>query len=290
MTKKSPETLIAICDVVASGILSYAAACRSVGVSARSFWSWIKASQSGDEEFIVEYLGERIQFARAVNAARRMALHEMRGRMEQKSIFGYDEPIFYMGMPTWKPDPRCVGIDDPDIREMLGYPRDGLLRDESGAVVQNVIHHEPPVALQLRVAEMAFPNEYRPGTNSTVAISGSAVVGVAMMKPMTGPPKIPPAPPLPQLEVMDAPDQLAIPETDEPSEEIADEETAEDQDRVAAPVRADPMIIEEAPANYQPPTPDPLLASCKSVSPLVADLLARARAPIGSPERTKPII
>lgn len=296
MTKRTPpETLIELCDVIASGVLSYAAACRAVGISTRAFWKYIKASQGGDETYLIEYLGEQIQFAKAVNASRRMALHEMRGRMEQKSIMGYDEPVFYMGMPTYKPDPRCIGMmDDPDLLELLGLPRDGLLRDENGAVVQNVIHRESPIALQLRVAEMAFA-EYRPTTNSNVAISGSvsAVVGVAMVAPRTSPPVIPPAPPLPQLEVLDDADDLQIPETNSDApEEPPDDEPADDVQPIPPQARpTERVIAEPTPAQYQPTPPAAPLAPARTGRPLSAlerDLLTRAR---GTPEeRAAPIM
>jgi hypothetical protein len=173
--KRTPKTLIAICDTMASGILSYEKAAAVNDVSGRSIWQWIKMSQGDDPELIIEYLGEEVQFARALIGARRIALHEARGRMEQKSILGYEEPIFYNGMPTWQPDPACVGWTE-DERADLGFPRDGLLRDKNGCTIQNSLHHEPPVALQLRVVEAAFPKEYRPGVNQSVDVAHSGVV------------------------------------------------------------------------------------------------------------------
>jgi hypothetical protein len=300
MTTK-PETMIAICDTIASGIMSYSKACAMNGLPSSTFWDLIKRSQSNDERLVIEYLGEQIQFAKAVNAARRMALHEMRGRMEQKSIFGYDEPVFYMGEPTWKRDPRTVGWTE-DEREAFGFSRDGLLRDENGACIQNVIHHEPPIALQLRVAEMAFPTEYRPGTNNTVAVSGGAVVGVQMMKPSNGPPKIPPAPPLPQLEVIRETDELAVPEMAD-DEEITDvtdtppdDDPAQDDFTPLPPQPPAPeperVIREATPEQYQP-TPQivplaPVERAGRPLSDLERDLLTRAR---GTPaQRSAPVM
>lgn len=289
--KRTPETLIAICDTIASGILSYAAACRVNNVSSRAFWGWIKASQGGDEDYLIEYLGEQIQFSKAINAARRIALHEIRASFEQRCLMGHDEIQTYMGEITWQKDRRCVGIDDPDIREMLGYQRDGFLRNEAGEVVPNVVHRQAPVAAVLRVIEAAFPVEYRPGTNNTVAISGSAVVGVQMMRPSNKPPVIPPAPPLPQLEVLDDADELQIPETDD---DVLDDEpaAADDMQPITQPgVQSDErMIAEPTPAEYQPSPPAAPLAPTRSGRPLSAlerDLLSRAR---GTPEqRAAPI-
>jgi hypothetical protein len=187
---------------------------------------------------MMDYLGSRVQFAQAINAARRIALHEMRGRMEMKSVLGYDEPIFYNGMPTWQPDPVTVGWT-PEEREALGFRADGLL-EVDGKVVQNTIHHEPPVALQLRVAEMAFPKEYRPGVNSSVDVNHRGTVGIQHSKPTNysaGPPTVPPPPvpppalrpgKLPQLGVMNAPDELQIPETEPDDDTVATDDDLED--------------------------------------------------------------
>jgi hypothetical protein len=117
--RASDDQLNELLEVLASGVLSYAKACRAVGLSVRTFWEYVKRSRAGDEEMLIDWLGERVQFATAIGNARRMALFEARGRMEQRSILGHDEPIFFQGMPTWKPDPAVVGIEDPDIREML---------------------------------------------------------------------------------------------------------------------------------------------------------------------------
>jgi hypothetical protein len=223
MTLKSPKTLIGIIDTLASGVLSYAQAARVNGVSERTFWHWIKQSQQdADPDLVVEFLGEQVPFARAANAARRIAVHEARGRMEMRGVLGHDEPIFYNGMPTWKPDPRCVGMSEED-RDLLGYPKDGLLRDANGCCIQNTIHHEPPVALALRVVEAAFPKEYRPGINSTVDVSHS-ISGVQHVQKSDyagGPPRVPPPPPPPRPTLLP---ELAVifPESEPEDDDLAD--------------------------------------------------------------------
>src|SRR6267142_5786663 len=145
MTTRSPELLEAMCNKHAQGLLAYEDLGRYFGVPHSTLWSWIKASNNGDEKFLIEYLGERMQFAKALGQARKLALYEVRGRLEQKSLRGYDEPVFFQGQPTYKRDTRCLDIDDPDIREMLGFSRDGYLRGADGLPVQNTVHHEPPV-------------------------------------------------------------------------------------------------------------------------------------------------
>jgi hypothetical protein len=302
MTRKSPETLLAICNTIAGGIMAYSKACAINGVPQSTFWDWIKASQGGDETLMIDYLGETLPFHKAVNGARRMALHEMRGRFEEKNVLGWDEPIFYMGMPTWKPDPRVIGIADEDIREMLTGYRDGLLRDANGACIQNTIHHNPPVAAVLRSLEMAFPGEYRPGTTSQVSIASNVAIGVNFPKPRDysgKPPAIPPAPALPQLQILPETDELQIPETEDDDElraMLGEDEPAEVTDTPPEtyaefvpeqPKQAEPepvMIAEPTPEKYQPGA-NPLIQprNGRPLSDLERDLLARLPGKLSRP-------
>jgi hypothetical protein len=290
MVKKSPEKFTEICNTIASGILAYSHACKINDVSYGQFWSWIKASQQGDEQFVFEYLGDEIPFHKAVNAARRIALHEMRGKFEQRNCLGWDEAVFFSGMPTWKPDARAVGLDE-DTRELLGYRRDGLL-EINGQLVQNTIHHEPPVAAVLRTLEMAFPGEYRPTSTNIVQATVNGTMGVGIVPRRSredGPPQIPPPPPKPlaQLEVIPQSDELTIPETEpEPEPDVTDTEpTVESPDEFipTTPPEAEVRIIAvPTPPEYAPPPSAPVLMtqaerSGRPLSDLERDLLSRAR-------------
>jgi hypothetical protein len=156
----------------------------------------------------------------------------------------------------------ALGLSTATVYEAIAkgeLPRDGLARDRFGNCIQNTIHHEPPVALQLRVAEMAFPKEYRPGATSELSISGGAAIGVQMVKApdYSRPPAIPPAPPLPQLELMDAPDQTQITEmANEEPEEVAYQTAPDEPEQPFQPQPfarepdPEPMIRELPPQEY----------------------------------------
>jgi hypothetical protein len=210
-----------------------------------------------------------------VHAARRVALHEVRGRLEEKTM-GWDEPVFYQGMPCWKPDPRCVGMSEDD-RDMLGYRRDGLLEDENGCVVQNTIHHQGSDALLLRVAEMAFPSEYRPGQNVSSTVTHNGVVGIQHSKPtnyQAGPPPVPPAPVPPQITFVPAPapetdaeldDMLALPDAALPSSsenilEGPEPEPGETEPEPVPPVASPTVTAPEPLAPDDPPCRAPRTA------------------------------
>lgn len=285
---KSEAKLLEICDMFASG-LSYRSSAKACGVASRTLFQWLKQSNAGDEDFIITYCDEQMQFSQAMALARKMLHMEVRANLERRSMLGHDEPIFFGGMPTFKPDFRTVGWTE-DEREAYGFPRDGLLRDEQGRVIQNTIHREPPIEAVLRVLEMSFGEEYTPTTNTNIINKDT---GVSRADPISNKMAVPPKPVRPQLEVLsDVPadeiDDLLGPEP-EPVES-PDEDDEPQQDAIPASTAIDPgpVIKEPTPAEYAP-TVIPLIAprSGRPLSPLELDLIRRKDA---APEiRSAPI-
>jgi hypothetical protein len=187
MTLKSPEKLLEIIEARASGMTCVGAA-MSCGVAARTFWWWLKLSKEGDPDFLVEYLGEEMQFVRAMTLAREIIYLRIRDEFERRSLLGHEEKIFFQGRPSWVEFEAAVGLDE-DTREMLGYPRDGLARDADGNRIQHTLHHMPPIQAQLRALEVAFP-EFTPGQRVETTVTNR---NPPAPKP-SGPPVIPPPP------------------------------------------------------------------------------------------------
>ncbi|WP_154071933.1 hypothetical protein [Bradyrhizobium erythrophlei] len=189
------------------------------------------------------------------------------------------------GRVCWQEEPRAVGLD-PDTRELLGFERDGLIRDANGACIPLTEHHEPPVAAVLRVLEVAF-DEYTPKTKTNVTQNVSGIVGVQVVKAMTGPPAIPPAPvPPPQLEILPDPDDaVALAELlgDEPDDidggngDDPVDEPEPEPEMVAAP-EPGPIMIQTAPPPEYVAGPNPLIQprdGRRPLSDLERDLLSR---------------
>ncbi len=67
-------------------------------------------------------------FHKAVAVARRLALHDVVGRMETRAISGSVEKLFYQGRPTFVEDETLAHLTDEDL-VTFGIP-DRYLRDE----------------------------------------------------------------------------------------------------------------------------------------------------------------
>jgi hypothetical protein len=145
--------------------------------------------------------------------------------------------------------------------------------------------------------EAAF-KDMRPNVISEVTVKGNIAVGVgiAPKRDYSGPPPtIPPPPYLPELEVLDDDASLDMPD-DELDDFLGPEPLAPRinlivaQQIVQSEPEPEPEEMATVPDGTVEPAVEPLvLRSGKPLSPLAADLLARARAPLGSPDRTKPI-
>jgi len=123
MTKKTPETLLAVLDTLASGNVVYSDAAVACGVRPNTFWHWMRASQlNRDPDLIVPYLSEAMPFYRAVEAARQIALHDTRARTEKRSQKYLGEPVFFRDIPEFDTvrdaEPRIS--PDIDLDDLLG--------------------------------------------------------------------------------------------------------------------------------------------------------------------------
>jgi len=264
--KYSEENLGAILLLIAKGITQPPKQASAIGISPDRLNKWLYRSNGNDPLFLITYHGEQMQFAKAYSLAKRFALLELRGLVEQKSIFGTVEPSLKDGQLVWALDPAAVPLDR-ETRIMLGYHPDALKLDAQGRAVPVMIHTDAPVGLQLRVLESAF-KDFRPNVISEVTVSGSVGVGVAFAPKQNfagPPPQIPPMPPMPELEILgdvsDDPEDIEslfrAPTPPPVSIVLAPQVTIEEE---FVPEPAPPpqqVIREENPAEY---TPEPSLA------------------------------
>lgn len=303
----SEEKLIEICEAVASGTLALSRAFVQCGVGRRTGFMWLQKSQAGDESFLIAWPGDqKIPFHRALSAARNMASLDVRGTFERRCLVGDLTPVFFQGSPTWVEDERCLGLDE-DLRELLGYPRDGLLRDKFGRRIQHTIRSAPPVAAVVKFLEARFPDEYRQRSDTNVNVSGGLAVGVTaqpvqrLPSRADGPPAVPPPPRRPtiaapineaeftEVEAGATSDVAPEPMAARATEPVVDDD-AGDVFTPAPPAEPEVVIRETPPPAYVPTTNE-------ATSDLARDLLARLRGdplsrsanPVGSTKAAKPL-
>jgi hypothetical protein len=221
MTKKNPDTLVAICEMVASTGIPPKKAALQLGVSASSYHSWITQCGKNPEDWMIEFAGEMMSFNQGLALARRLRLMDALAEFERRCTEGDTQILTYKGKISWVEDEELVKLDDQTL-DQLGYP-DRYKRDENGHRIPQTIPQPPPVAAVIKLLESNFRAYAQRSTvdiNQKTQISGGVVVGGAnavKLPPVTivAPPPITIAPP---AEITDAEIEEPEPETDTVSE------------------------------------------------------------------------
>jgi hypothetical protein len=284
MTIKSKETLQAIVQNIAGGMLCYTDAARAAGASPATFWRWMKSSATGDAEFVIDFMDEKVQFADAVKNARKLAILDIAGKFESRMMNGHEERVFFQGRPQYKERPECIGLPD-DVVRLLGYDHRWQV-DESGVPIPLTIHHEPPIAGVIKVLESHFLM-YRPRSEVNVnqRVSGGVTVVDRKAKPL----------PAPVVQIA-PPSQTAVEPIEDPADDADDDvdlSADEDDDldlsdilgeEPSADVAPVELASEPEPDSEPEPQPDPPARA--GLSELERDLLDKLRAGPKSPRPT----
>jgi len=291
------QKLYAALNLIAKGIVQPTKVAKGIGMPYRTYRSWMVRSNQGDPAFLIEADdGSEIQWAAAIVQARRLAMLELRGMLEQYSIYGKEIETRFNGAPVWRTDPVAAALPE-DIREMCGYRKDALLEID-GALQPVMQHQDAPIQLQLRLLEATF-KDMRPQSVQEVNVSGGLAVGIGFA-PKTdysqGPPMVPPPPPRPVIEgsfvEVDDLEDLLGPEpitATEPSTMKSNKVT--EMDLAGGPMAPVPerVIRDTAKASETPPVQEGILAPSKplgisdsptrpATTPLMQDLYAKLAA------------
>ncbi len=264
--KKSQTTLTAICDLIAAGCLSQAEAARRCDVSVATYWSWISQSQKGNLDFVIAYCEESMTFHEAVKLARKIALHDVLGKYEQRMHEGTREKVFFQGRPQWKEREDCAGLDDQTV--MLLFGTDRWERDANGQRIQ----------LEINLGVTTISRQPKPSLPVEIL------------------------PPLPAISAPTVTDDVGDNDGDDLSELLGEEpqdiqaayvEIEQPADIQAADVeieepKKDPMVSQPAPA----PAPTIVNPRFGALTPEQAAILGRLRAniPVTAPQQPNAIV
>jgi hypothetical protein len=270
---KSPEILQQIVQNIAGGQLCYTDAARAAGASPATFWRWMKSSATGDTEFIIPFMDEKVQFADAVKNARKLAILDLEGKFLSRVAHGYEEVLTYQGRIQYKERPELLGLDD-DVVRLLGYQH-RWQTDTNGEPIPLTIHRDVAIAATIKILESHF-SIYRPRSDLNVnqRLSGGVTIVDRKAKPLPIPVPVQIAPPAQTaVEPIDDPDE----DDDLDLSDILGEEPSAD----VAPVE---LASEPEPDSEPEPQPDPPARA--GLSELERDLLDKLRAGPKSPRPT----
>jgi hypothetical protein len=177
MTKKTEETMRAICQDIADGY-SITNAARRNGVSPSSWYSWQDQSRQGNEDFLLTFAGRRVQLIDAIDTALKMVVVEGASRFMKRATFGHEEPVTFQGRECYVERDDCVGLTEDQVKEKGLQHRWVIEDEETGRIKRLTVHVQPPVAAAIKMLESYIPKLWGAKSEVTVNSNHSGVVTV----------------------------------------------------------------------------------------------------------------
>jgi hypothetical protein len=159
MTKCTHDTLRDVLDALAINPVYTTAAARC-GVSTKSLWRWLRASQREDDpaSFKLVWCDVEDWFHGHVRHAMRMSALMIEATARHHALNGFDEVQVFQGKLCWKEDPKLAGLDDETLA-MLGY-QDRYARNSDGSLIPLTVRRKPSDQLVLKMLAAHFPRTY----------------------------------------------------------------------------------------------------------------------------------
>ncbi len=159
MTKRTHDLLRELLDELTVSPI-YTAACARCGISTKSLWRYVRASQREDdpEHYCLIWCDAQDWFHNHIKHAMRMSALMIEATARHHALNGYDEIQVFQGKVCWKEDPRLAGLDDEALA-MLGYA-DRYEHNPDGSLTPLTVRRKPSDQLVLKMLAAHFPNTY----------------------------------------------------------------------------------------------------------------------------------
>jgi hypothetical protein len=193
MTKRNHDLLRNVLDTLCVTPI-YTAACARCGISTKSLWRYIRASQCEDdaESYRLVWCDAEDWFHNHLRQAMRMSALMIEATARHHALHGFDEVQTFQGKVCWKEDPKLAGLSDDDLAR-LGHP-DRYERNSDGSLIPLTVRRKPSDQLVLKMLSAHFPRTY----GDKVAHQHSGIIGV--MRVGRDGKMRPDSRPIPQLE------------------------------------------------------------------------------------------
>ena len=176
MTKRNHALLCDLLDELCATPI-YTAACARCGISTKSLWRYIRASQSEDDAESYRFVWCDVEdwFHDHLKHAMRLSALVIEATARHHAQNGFDEVQVFQGKICWKEDPKLAGLSDDDLA-LLGYA-DRYERDAYGALIPLTVRRKPSDQLVLKMLAAHFPRTY----GDKVEHQHSGIIGVMRM-------------------------------------------------------------------------------------------------------------
>ena len=138
----------------------YTAACARCGISTKSLWRFIRASQHEDDpgSFRLVWCDVEDWFHNHLKLAMRMSALMIEATARQHALHGFDEVQVFQGKVCWKEDPKLAGLSDDELVRLGKVDR--YERNPDGSLVPLTVRRKPSDQLVLKMLSAHFPKTY----------------------------------------------------------------------------------------------------------------------------------
>jgi hypothetical protein len=159
MTKRNHDLLRDVLDELCVTPI-YSAACARCGISTKSLWRYVRASQREDdpEGYRLVWCDAEDWFHNHLRQAMRMSVLMIEATARHHALHGFDEVQTFQGKVCWREDPKLAGFSDDDLAR-LGLP-DRYARNPDGSLIPLTVRRKPSDQLVLKMLSAHFPRTY----------------------------------------------------------------------------------------------------------------------------------
>jgi hypothetical protein len=159
MTKCTHDSLRDVLDALAINPVYTTAAARC-GVSTKSLWRWLRASQREDDpaSFRLMWCDVEDWLHNHIKHAMRLTALTIEAVARDHALRGFDEVQVFQGRICWKEDPKLAGLSDDELAR-LGH-RDRYERNPDGSLIPLTVRRKPSDQLVLKMLSAHFPRTY----------------------------------------------------------------------------------------------------------------------------------
>ena len=159
MTKRNHDLLRNVLDELSVTPI-YTAACARCGISTKTLWRFIRASQREDdpESYRLVWCGGEAWFHEHLKLAMKLSALTIEAVARHHALHGFDEVQTFQGKVCWKEDPKVAALSDAELAKIGRTDR--YERNPDGSLIPLTVRRKPSDQLVLKMLAAHFPRTY----------------------------------------------------------------------------------------------------------------------------------
>ena len=159
MTKRNHDLLRNVLDELCVTPI-YTAACARCGISTKSLWRYVRASQCEDdpESYRLVWSDPEDWFHNHLKHAMKLSVLLIEATARHHALHGFDEVQTFQGKVCWQENSKLAGLSDHELARLGKVDR--YQRNPDGLLIPLTVQRKPSDQLVLKMLSAHFPKTY----------------------------------------------------------------------------------------------------------------------------------